>query len=471
MQTQLLSTEVGMGLLAFFSILWVGYGVYLGKKATNLDGFMLAGRNVGLSLGTATAMATWVTSNTIMLAPKFALQLGVWGMAAYSTASFGLFLFAPMSQRIRDLIPNGYTSGDFVRLRYGKLTWILFLIISLVYSIAWLVSMGMAGGIVLEALSGLDYQIGMTVILAVCILYTIFGGLYAVIGTDFVQSVIILIGVVLIGTVVIMNSDFDQIYQQIQVERPALLEVFMPVALISLFNNMFFGFGEVFHNNVWWSRAFAMRKSIVKKAYTLSGFLWLPIPIAAGFIGLCAISIGVNITDPDMVGPLVSATILGKVGAIFVFVVVFCSLASSIDSLMAATADLVTEDIYKKMIDPNVDNEKLRKYNVYIILALGFLVWFLCFLRLSDLIKVLFLSGPLVASLIFPIVCGLYWKSVSVKGVNTAVILGSVIGIICYFQIGWFIASLISALVSFVITILSTKFFPDIFDWEKFKEV
>ena len=50
METQLLTTEVGIGLLAFFSILWVGYGVYLGKKATNLDGFMLAGRNVGLSL-------------------------------------------------------------------------------------------------------------------------------------------------------------------------------------------------------------------------------------------------------------------------------------------------------------------------------------------------------------------------------------------------------------------------------------
>lgn len=471
MQTHLLSTNMAIGLLAFFSILWVAYGVYLGKKASNLDGFMLAGRNVGLSLGTATAMATWVTSNTIMLAPKFALQLGVWGMVAYSTASFSLFLFAPMSQRIRQLIPNGYTSGDFIRVRYGKFTWVLFLIISMTYSIAWLVSMGMAGGIVLEALSGIDYQIGMSVILVVCVLYTLFGGLYAVIGTDFVQCVIILIGVVVIGTVVVINTNFTEIYQTIEVERPALLKVFMPVALISLFNNMFFGFGEVFHNNVWWSRAFAMRQSIVRKAYTLSGFLWLPIPIAAGFIGLCAVVLGVNITDPDMVGPLVSATILGKVGAVFVFVVVFCSLASSIDSLMAATADLITEDIYKKMFNPSVNNETLRKYNIYIILGLGGLTWFICFLRLSDLIKVLFLSGPLVASMIFPIVCGLYFKTVNTKGVNFAIILGSAIGLISYYQIGWFVASLASALVSFFITLLTTKFFPNSFDWENFKEV
>jgi urea-proton symporter len=83
---------------------------------------MLAGRNVGLALGTATAVATWVTSNTTMLAPQFALQMGIWGMLAYSTASIGLFLFAPMARRIRELMPEGYTSAEFVRLRYGHAT-------------------------------------------------------------------------------------------------------------------------------------------------------------------------------------------------------------------------------------------------------------------------------------------------------------------------------------------------------------
>jgi urea-proton symporter len=51
-----------------------------------------------LRLGTATAMATWVTSNTITHAPLVAIQFGVWGMLAYRNASFGLFLFAPMAR-------------------------------------------------------------------------------------------------------------------------------------------------------------------------------------------------------------------------------------------------------------------------------------------------------------------------------------------------------------------------------------
>ncbi|MEZ4870679.1 MAG: hypothetical protein R2827_00245 [Bdellovibrionales bacterium] len=471
MNNYLLSADVGFGLLAFFSIVWISYGFYLGRKANDLDGFMLAGRNVGLALGSATAMATWVTSNTIMLAPKFALQLGVWGMVAYSTASFGLFLFAPMAKRIHQLIPKGYTSGDFIRVRYGNFTWILFLIISMVYSMAWLVSMGMAGGIVLEALSGIDYQIGMSVILISCVVYTIFGGLYAVIGTDFIQSIIILIGVVTIGVVVLNQTDVSSIYQKIEFERPELLKVFMPVALISLFNNMFFGFGEVFHNNVWWSRAYAMRESVAKKAFGLSGLLWLPIPIAAGFIGILAIATDVNIVDPDMTGPLVAASILGETGAIFIFVIVFCSLASSIDSLLAATSDLLTEDVYKKLINPSVTNETLRKFNVYIILGLGAVTWVFCFARLSGLIQVLFLSGPLVASLIFPIVCGLYWKNLNKKIINVAILSGSLVGLWCYFNLGWFTASLASAAVSFAITMISAKISPDTINWEEFKRI
>src|SRR5690606_9156485 len=129
-------------------------------------------------------MATWVTSNTTMLAPQFALELGVWGMLAYSTGAFGLLLFAPLAKRIRSLMPGGYTSGDFIRLRYGKPTWILFLVISIFYGFTWLISMGMAGGILMNAIAGIPYVTGMTIILAVCTGYTLFGGLYAVIGTD-----------------------------------------------------------------------------------------------------------------------------------------------------------------------------------------------------------------------------------------------------------------------------------------------
>lgn len=457
-------------MLILLGIIWVLLGIYWGRKAKSMDGFMLAGRNVGLAFGTATAMATWVTSNTTMLAPQFALQLGIWGMVAYSTAAFGLFLFAPLARRIKDLMPKGYTSGDFIRLRYGKAAWLVFLGISIFYGFTWLISMGMAGGILMNALAGIPYEIGMTAILLVCVLYTLFGGLYAVIGTDFIQSLIIMIGIVVVGVAVIWSIDLEQVYTNLRTEKPMLLNVLLPASIMAIFNNLLFGIGEVFHSNVWWSRAFAMRKGIGQRAYTLAGFFWLPVPIAAGFIALTSGSLGINITSPDMVGPLMAGNILGKAGAVIVFIVFFCSLASSIDSLLAATSDLIVEDILKKMIKPGASEKWMRRASAFVIVGLGILTWVVCLPRIGTLATVLFFAGPMVASTIYPIATGLFWKSASAKGALWAMVSGTLIGLIAYFQMGWYTASLIGATVSIIVTVTFAKLAPDNFDWKKMDE-
>ena len=79
-----LDPGIGWLILAIFSMIWIWLGWFLGRASVGLEGYMLAGRKVGLALGTATAMATWVTSNTTMTAPQFALQMGIWGMLGYS---------------------------------------------------------------------------------------------------------------------------------------------------------------------------------------------------------------------------------------------------------------------------------------------------------------------------------------------------------------------------------------------------
>lgn len=469
-QSEILSPTTGWLLMAILSALWILLGLYWGRKAQNMDGFMLAGRNVGLAFGTATAMATWITSNTTMLAPQFALQLGIWGMIAYSTAAFGLFLFAPLAKRIKQLMPAGYTSGEFIRLRYGNATWYIFLVISIFYGFTWLISMGMAGGILMNALAGIRYEAGMTVILFVCVVYTVFGGLYAVIGTDYIQSLIIIIGIVVVGIAVMSSIDLKQVYVDLEREKPMLINALLPASIMAIFNNLLFGIGEVFHSNVWWSRAFSMREGIGQKAFTMAGFFWLPVPIAAGFIALTSNSLGVNNTAPDMVGPLMAGRILGQTGAVIVFIVFFCSLASSIDSLLAATSDLITEDIYKKLINPRVTEKQLRKVSVSIILGLGLLAWLVCLPRIGTLATVLFFAGPMVASTIYPIVMGLFWKTASAKGAIWAMALGTAVGLTAYFQLGWYTASLIGATVSILVTTAFARWQPGNFDWKNLDE-
>ncbi len=461
---------IGWILLALFSILWVGLGIYWGRRNKNFEDHALAGRNIGLALGSATAAATWITSNTTMVAPQFALQLGIWGMLAYTTASFGLLLFAPMAGRIRTLMPKGYTSGDFFRLRYGRFAWGIFLVFTLFYSLTWLVSMAMAGGILLNALSGIPYVWGMSVILAVCVLYTMRGGLAAVIGTDFIQSLIIIIGIVIVGFAVLAHVSIDDIHANLSAERPALLDVLFPAAIMAIFNNLLFGLGEVFHNNVWWSRAFAFREGVGGKAFALGGLIWFPIPIAAGFIALASGALNVPVPAADMVGPLVVATVLGKFGAIAIFIIVFCSLASSIDSLLAATSDLLTEDIYRRMLKPAASPATLKSVAQYVTLALGVFTWAVCLPRIGTLATVLFFAGPLVGSMIWPIVTGLYWRSANSAGAVGGMLLGAGVGLVCYFAIGWYVATLIATAVSMTWVLACARMSKTRFDWAQLSE-
>ncbi len=464
-QEAVLPSGIAWSLLAAFSVLWVLLGWWLGRHARTVDDYMFAGRNVGLALATATAMATWVTSNTTMAAPQVALQLGLWGMVGYSLGAIGLILFAPLARRIRELMPHGYTSGDFIRLRYGPFAWRVFLIISLFYGIGWLISLGMAGGVLINALSGIDYRLGMSVILFICVLYTLLGGLRAVIGTDFVQTILILLGVVILAWLTIHRIGFEGIHSGVALERPQLLSLLMPAAIMFLFNNLLFGVGEIFHSNVWWSRAFAFGRGVGFPAYIIAGLLWLPIPIVAGFIALSVPALGLNVPAADMVGPLVAAELLGLAGAIVVFIVVFAALASSLDSLLAATSDLITRDIYQGHFRPQASEREIFIAAKAIVLGLGIITWLLCLPRLTTLAELLYFTGAFVASTIWPIVAGLYWRRTNPLGAALAMVLGTAIGLASYFLIGFYVAALVAAGISMLIVVLSTWLWPRPFDW------
>lgn len=466
MQFNALSPTVALIILVIFGLLWIAFGYFLGRKNETLDDYMLAGRNVGMAFAAATAMATWVTSNTTMTAPQVTYELGVWGMVGYSLGAVGLLLFAPLAKRIKYLLPHGFTSGDFIRERYGVLAWRVFLVISLFYAFGWLISLGMAGGILVNALSGVPYHVGMTFILAVCVSYTLLGGLRAVIATDFVQTIIIITGVIIIAYLVISNVGFERMHTDLQTERPMLLDLLFPAAIMFLFNNLLFGVGEIFHSNVWWSRAFAFRADTGARAYFIAGLFWIPIPIVAGFVALAAPSLGIIVPSSDMVGPLVAGRILGTTGAIVVFIVVFSALASSLDSLLAATADLITQDIYRGHINPGASDEQCFRAGRYIIVGLGLITWILCVPRITTLASLLYFTGAFVASAIWPIVFGLYFRWATGLAATLAMLAGTGLGLLAYFQIGYYVAAVASAAVSLIVLVVVSRLDNSKFNFE-----
>lgn len=464
------SSQTAFLILFCFSFIWILWAWFIGRKLKTSDEFAVAGRNVGFTLATATTMATWVTSNTTLVAPQLTYQFGIWGMVGYSLACLGLIFFAPLAQKIKALMPQGITSGDFIYQRFGKLTWFVFIAISFFYALGWLVSLGMAGGILLSTLSPLSYHTGVSIIVVVCVSYTLLGGLRAVIATDFLQTLIIICGVTYIAYKCLTDIGSSEVYHSVSSTQPELLNLLFPAALLFLFNNIFFGIGEIFHSNVWWSRAFAFADGVGKRSFILAGLLWLPIPIVTGFIALSANSLVIFPSSPDMVGPLVASKILGASGAIIVFIIIFSALASSMDSLLAATSDLLSNDVYKKLMMPNASSQQLLSVNRLMILLLGLATWSLCYPKIATLGALLNFTGAFVASTIWPIVYGLFGKTLSGNGAFTAMIMGTITGLICYFQIGFYTAAISSCFISYFICIYFMRFKAIAFQWQTDKE-
>src|SRR5690606_405697 len=170
-------------------------------------------------------------------------------------------------------------------------------------------------------------------------------------------------------------------------------------------------------------------------------------------------------------GPLVAAELLGSAGAILVFVVVFASLASSIDSLLAATSDLLVHDVLHGLARRHhTDQARRRKQVGWVIVGLGVVTWLACLPRLGTLATVLFFAGPLVGSTVWPLLAGLFWRRANARAATWAMIAGSTIGLCCYLTIGWYTGALVGTTVSMLIVVLGTLLAPQPFDWSRIRE-
>lgn len=467
MDEAFLSPGVAWALIGAFAVMWIGLGIFWGRRAGTTSQYLFAGRNVGLALVTATLMATWVTGNTVLAAPEQAYVIGLWGMVGYAFAGFGLLFFAPLSVRIRKLMPQGFTSGDFMRLRYGRTVWAIFLLISAVYFIGWLITQGMGAGLLLQALSGFDYRVGMLVVLSVTTIYTVFGGMRAVIGMDFIQAMLIMIGLVIVAVLAYATYGVGEVYSGLQAESPSALNLLLPAGLLFAWNTGLFSMGEVFHSNVWWMRAFASGPKVNFRGFLLSGIAWMTVPLVTGSIALVALALPdeFNIPQVNMVFPIVAATLLGSLGAVLVFLVVFAALASTISSLLIATSTLLTEDIYRRLINPDASDERLRQVARLLVVGLGVLTMALSWNYVTTMYGLLLLTGALVGSTVWPIACGLYWERSNRQAAFTAMLLGSVAGLTFYFAVSSFAAALVAFVVSAVIMVVWTFLRPQTFDW------
>ena len=183
----------------------LGVGFYASRKTHTITEFVVAGRGMPVFLLSTTIIATWFGGGTMMGTAGASYDRGMLGViadpigAAVALLLVGFF-FARLIRRLRIL-----TVADFMRQRFGRIAEMAITATTLFANIAWVGAMLVAFSLIFESLTGTPMIIGIFSGAIVIFVYTAVGGLWAVAITDFIQMLIIIIGLFVLLVVVLVD--------------------------------------------------------------------------------------------------------------------------------------------------------------------------------------------------------------------------------------------------------------------------
>ena len=191
-------------LLWFVIIYWiisVAIGLYAARWVHNTKDYAVAGRRMPMYIVTATVFATWFGSETVLGIPATFLKDGFSGIIADPFGSslcliiVGLFFARPLYRM------NLLTIGDYYRRRFGRPVEMLTTLCIVISYLGWVGAQIKALGLVFNVVSdgSISQPTGMIVGAATVLVYTMLGGMFSVAITDFIQMIIIVLGMLYIG--------------------------------------------------------------------------------------------------------------------------------------------------------------------------------------------------------------------------------------------------------------------------------
>lgn len=189
-------TAIDYSILIFYMLLIVGIGVFAGfrRKTKSSEGFFLAGRSLKWPLiGTALFAANISTIHMVGLAGQGFSDGLVWGnfewAAPFLLIVLGL-VFAPFYFKSKIS-----TLPEFLEKRYDRATRSMLAVISLFTALFLHIGVSLyAGALVFENFFGIEKYTAIVIIAVATLIYSVVGGLKAVVWTEALQSGILIIG-------------------------------------------------------------------------------------------------------------------------------------------------------------------------------------------------------------------------------------------------------------------------------------
>lgn len=365
------------GIILGYLLFVIALGFWIGRRHHDADDYFLAGRSMSWLFVGVSLFASNISSTTLvgLAGDAYATGIAVFNyewMASVVLVFFAIFLLPFLLRSGVYTLPEflGLRFGDGVRRYFSALTLFLNIVVDTAGSLY-------AGGIILRLVfPGIDLG---WVILALALfagVYTMAGGLAAVIYTDFIQTVFLLVGAVVVSWIA-----FDKVggWEGMTAGLPAeRLSLIRPADSDSVpWPGLLFGV-PVLGFYFWCTNQFMAQRVLSARSLDhgrggllLAGALKLPVLFIMVLPGTMAIHLYPQLDNADLVYPtlmfdLLPTGLLGLCLAGFI-----AALMSQIDSTLNAASTLVTMD-FVRPLRPDLDARQLMRVGRWV--TFGFML-------------------------------------------------------------------------------------------------
>lgn len=426
-------------LLIFVFLYLIGtlaVGAWAGTRVKNTADFAVAGHTLPLYMVITTSFATWFGAETVMGIPAKFVDGGLNGViedpfgASMCLVFVGLF-FAVRLYRMKLL-----TIGDFFRRRYGVPVEILCSVMIILSYLGWVAAQVTALGLVFTILSGgaIEHETGMVIGTVLVLIYVMMGGMLAVAWTDFIQMIVLVLGLSYIawyssGLVGGASKVFEYAGERdwFRILPPATLKdwSFFIAAAITMM------LGSIPQQDVFQRVMSAKDEKSAKYGAVIGGLCYLAFAFVPMFVVVAALikmpehSKELLENDPQRVLPQM---ILDHM-PLFAQILFFGALVSAIKSCSSATllapSTSFVENILRH-IKPNLRDKQLLLAMRLTILVFTTLVLTYAILTKGTSIYDLVSNAYQItlAGAFIPLTAGLYWKKATTQGAIFSIFFG-----------------------------------------------
>ena len=446
-------------LVVFFAIM-IGIGLVTRKKANSVEGFVLGGRNAGPWL-TAFGYGTSYFSAVVFIgyAGQFGWKYGVastWiGIGNAVIGSLLAWIVLGRRTRVMTKHLNSKTMPDFFGKRFdSKALRITAALISFIFLIPYTSSVYNGLSRLFNMAFNIDYKICIIVMAALTCVYVILGGYMATVVNDFVQGIIMLIGITAVIVSVLNNNGGFMGALTTLSNTPA--DASVPTGMQGAFTSFFgpdplnlLGVIVLTSLGTWGlpqmvGKFYAIKDEKAVKTGTIISTVFAFIVAGGcyflgGFARLYSSNPAIYKADGTPAYDSIIPTMLEGLPDILLGVVIVLGLSASmstLSSLVLTSSSTVTLDLVAQIKNnKNVDQKKKEK--TQLITMRLFLVFFIVVSVLLSLNPPTFIAqlmgyswGALAGAFLAPFLWGLYWKKTSKAAVVTSFVCGCTLMII-----------------------------------------